>query len=87
MTLIRDESADRPAERVRTRSHRQPCAGCGQGFEPIRPHQKFCRPSCRLAAWKARPARAEREQLAFWEPDPGRPAQQPHARRSLEHVG
>ena len=26
------------------------CAGCGQPFEPVRPHQSQCRPSCRVPA-------------------------------------
>jgi hypothetical protein len=27
---------------------------CGDVFEPTRPHQKFCRPSCRRAAFTGR---------------------------------
>lgn len=37
-----------------TKVLRRPCYHCGLMFEPTRPHQKHCRPSCRLAAFKAR---------------------------------
>ena len=40
---------DRTGERVRTRR----CAHCGGDFTPVRRHQKFCRPSCRVAHFKA----------------------------------
>ena len=30
------------------------CAGCGGTFEPVRPHQKHCRNSCRKAAFERR---------------------------------
>jgi hypothetical protein len=45
---------DRPAERVLTRT----CPHCGGTFTPARPHQKHCRPSCRLAAFKGRRAQS-----------------------------
>jgi hypothetical protein len=40
---------EQPAERVLTR----PCRHCGVPFEPVRPHQKFCRPGCRVEHFKA----------------------------------
>jgi hypothetical protein len=33
---------------------RRPSYHCGRMFEPPRPHQKHCKPSCRMAAFKAR---------------------------------
>ena len=33
---------------------RSPCYHCGSMFTPARPHQKHCRPSCRMAAFKLR---------------------------------
>jgi hypothetical protein len=42
-------TADRPGERVRTLR----CAHCGEDYTPLRRHQRFCRPSCRLAAFRA----------------------------------
>jgi uncharacterized OB-fold protein len=30
------------------------CGHCGETFEPTRPHQRFCRPSCRQAAFTGR---------------------------------
>ena len=30
------------------------CGHCGDTFEPTRPHQKFCKPSCRRAAFTGR---------------------------------
>ena len=36
---------------------RRPCYHCGLMFEPTRPHQKHCKPSCRMAAFKARTER------------------------------
>jgi hypothetical protein len=32
----------------------QRCQQCGECFEPSRPHQRFCRPSCRRAAFTDR---------------------------------
>jgi hypothetical protein len=32
-----------------------PCRQCGTDFTPVRPHQRFCRPSCRLAHFKVAP--------------------------------
>jgi hypothetical protein len=46
--------ADRPGERVLARR----CGHCGAVFEPTR-HQKHCRPSCRIAAFKLRREQAE----------------------------
>lgn len=40
----------RRAQRVVTRL----CGYCGHAFEPVRPHQRFCRPSCRWGAFKRR---------------------------------
>ena len=40
-----------------TRSERVltcPCRYCGEHFEPVRPHQHFCKPSCRRAAFTGR---------------------------------
>ena len=48
--LDRRATADRAGERVL----RRPCYQCGLMFEPTRPHQKHCKPSCRMAAFKAR---------------------------------
>ena len=31
---------------------RRPSYHCGRMFEPPRPHQKHCKPSCRMAAFK-----------------------------------
>jgi len=61
---------DPVGERVQTRSRTIPCAGCGQPFEPVRPHQKHCRPSCRMLAFKSRQTVLL---LDYVEPDPGRP--------------
>ena len=33
---------------------RRPCYHCGLMFELARPHQRHCKPSCRIAAFKAR---------------------------------
>jgi hypothetical protein len=44
------QTADRHAERVLTR----PCRHCGQIFEAVRPHQHYCKPSCRRAAFTGR---------------------------------
>ena len=41
-------AADRAGERVL----RRPCYHCGQVFEAARAHQKHCKPSCRMAAFK-----------------------------------
>ena len=30
------------------------CGHCGDVFEPTRPHQRFCKPSCRKAAFTGR---------------------------------
>jgi hypothetical protein len=38
------------SERVLTRR----CSHCGDTFEPTRPHQRFCKPSCRRAAFTGR---------------------------------
>ena len=37
-----------------TKVLRRPCYHCGLMFEPTRPHQIHCKPSCRMAAFKAR---------------------------------
>jgi hypothetical protein len=34
-----------------------PCRQCGTRFQPVRPHQHYCRPSCRWEAFKARQTR------------------------------
>ena len=39
-----------PDRRVLTR-----CRHCGEAFEPTRPHQQFCQPSCRRAFFTRRP--------------------------------
>src|SRR5262245_10292316 len=44
----------RAGERVQTRSPAIPCAGCGEPFLPIRPHQRYCRPTCRITAFHQR---------------------------------
>jgi hypothetical protein len=44
-----------PAPDRETRAQRVvtiPCRQCGTAFTPIRPHQRFCRPSCRWAHFK-----------------------------------
>ncbi len=41
------------------------CGHCGETFEPTRPHQRFCRPSCRKAAFTGRT-----EQPRLPTPDP-----------------
>ena len=41
------QAPNRPAERVL-------CRNCGQPFERVRPHQAFCRPSCRKAHFDQR---------------------------------
>ena len=46
-------ASERPAERVLVAI----CGQCGEGFSPTRPHQKFCRPSCRMAYFKAKAER------------------------------
>ena len=33
------------------------CPGCGARFTPVRPGQKFCRPSCRAAEARGGPVR------------------------------
>ena len=53
---------------------RRPCYHCGRMFEPTRPHQKHCKPSCRMAAFKARtdrpllpgPLEDELFRVLFW---------------------
>ena len=40
-----------------TKVLRRPCYHCGLMFEPTRPHQIHCKPSCRMAAFKARAER------------------------------
>jgi hypothetical protein len=48
------------------------CRRCGDAFDPVRPHQRFCRPSCR-GEW----LKAERQRspalFDYIEPDPVRP--------------
>ena len=46
--------APRAGERVLSRT----CRHCGEAFDPVRDHQAFCRPSCRVAHFKADTARA-----------------------------
>ena len=36
------------------------CAHCGNVFEPARPHQRYCRPSCRQLAFTGRREPAQR---------------------------
>jgi hypothetical protein len=48
-----DQSAEGRVGRVL----RRPCYHCGRRFKPTRPHQKRCRPSCRMAAVSARAGR------------------------------
>ena len=46
-----------PTPRRETRSERvltSRCGHCGETFEPTRPHQRFCRPSCGKAAFTGR---------------------------------
>jgi hypothetical protein len=47
-------------QRTHCRSRFRSLLRCGRMFEPTRPHQKHCRPSCRKAAFNAR---AERPSL------------------------
>jgi hypothetical protein len=48
-----------------------PCAACGQTFQPVRKHQRFCRPSCRKTTFRT--TQLELKKLHYIEPDPGRP--------------
>ena len=41
-------------ERRTQRVVARPCTHCGAEFVPMRLHQRFCRPSCRWEAFKAR---------------------------------
>jgi methylphosphotriester-DNA--protein-cysteine methyltransferase len=41
---------ERLGERVLART----CGQCGAAFQAVRPHQRFCRPSCRVEHFKAR---------------------------------
>jgi hypothetical protein len=51
----RPESTTGPARETRAqRVVARPCGFCGERFEPVRPHQTFCRPSCRWHSFKAR---------------------------------
>lgn len=59
--LTPSPALDRPGERVLAR----PCRYCGRSFTPTRPHQRHCRPSCRLAAFRTK---AEQEAEAPGEP-------------------
>lgn len=36
------------------RTRRRKCEHCGGRFEPKRPWHRFCRPACRLRAWRER---------------------------------
>ena len=47
MSIRPNPVSDRPAERVL-------CRNCGQPFERVRPHQAYCRPSCRKADFDRR---------------------------------
>ena len=42
-----------PAPSSRTVSRRR-CGYCGELFKPVRPHQRFCKPSCRWLAFVKR---------------------------------
>ena len=42
--------ADRPGERVLARI----CGYCRDPFDATREHQRYCRPRCRIAAFKAK---------------------------------
>lgn len=42
------------------------CETCRDGFEPVRPHQKYCRPSCRWAAFKGKREEAQRSLLTYY---------------------
>ena len=53
---------DRRAERVLTLR----CGYCGDPFTPSRRHQRFCRPSCRVAHFKGR---GEQRRLPLEEAD------------------
>lgn len=50
--------ADRRSQRVVAR----PCRHCRAPFAPTRPHQTFCRPSCRWQAFRDRHATPEGEE-------------------------
>jgi hypothetical protein len=58
-----EAQADTPRrrERVLTRT----CRHCGKRYEPVRDHQAFCGPPCRLAHFKADAPRA----LPLGDPD------------------
>jgi hypothetical protein len=51
---MRGSEGETGAERVLTRR----CQQCREPFAPVRPHQHYCRPSCRLEAFKARQQRS-----------------------------
>jgi hypothetical protein len=53
---IYGQAFDRPAERIGTHPR---CAWCRAPFDAVKPWQRFCRPSCRMSAFKA-----QRERLA-----------------------
>ena len=48
------ELASCNGERVLMRRRVKSCETCGAEFEAMRPHQRFCRPSCRKAAFEER---------------------------------
>jgi len=48
--------AQRPGQRVARAHAARLCERCGRRFEPGRPHQVFCEPACRYAAWQSRQA-------------------------------
>ena len=43
-----------PNRETRSDAFTSRCGHCGDAFEPTRPHQKFCKPSCRRAAFTGR---------------------------------
>ena len=48
---------NRAAQRVVEGQAWLPCRQCGARFQPVRPHQLYCRPSCRWEFFKAKQTR------------------------------
>jgi hypothetical protein len=42
------------ADKAAARGNIENCLNCGQEFTKVRPHQKFCCPSCRWLHWSER---------------------------------
>lgn len=51
------KTAGRASQRVVDDAAWLPCRHCGARFQPVRPHQLYCRPSCQWEGFKARQPR------------------------------